>query len=232
LLERAPSNVRLVAVSAHTRRDVLTFFPQWRGRVTVVPAPPPLPTNQPVATAAQPYVLAVATLEARKNIGGVLAGWEQFHRRHPDFTLKLVGTAGYLAGPERRHLARLVAAGTVELLGYVSDVTRSQLYADAFCLVYPSFEEGYGYPPLEAFAAARPVVASSAGALPEVLGDAALYVDPYGAGEELAAALTALANDPVSYRQYQQRGVQRLAALRAAFDVQPLVDLWRTCASA
>jgi glycosyltransferase involved in cell wall biosynthesis len=78
--------------------------------------------------------------------------------------------------------------------GYVSDADLPALYAAASVFAYPSLYEGFGIPPLEAMACGTPVVASTAGALPEILGDAALLVDPYDE-DALAEALEAAAAD-------------------------------------
>ena len=91
--------------------------------------------------------------------------------------------------------------------GYVGDDDLAALYEGALCLAFPSKTEGFGIPPLEAMACGTPVVASTAGALPEVLGDAALLVDPYDEAS-LAAAIRSAAQDDGSLRR---RGLERAA---------------------
>jgi glycosyltransferase involved in cell wall biosynthesis len=91
--------------------------------------------------------------------------------------------------------------------GYVPDAELPDVYAAASAFAYPSLYEGFGIPPLEAMACGTPVVASTAGALPEVLGDAALLVDPYDE-EALAGALEAAVADRGELRR---RGLQRAA---------------------
>jgi glycosyltransferase involved in cell wall biosynthesis len=92
----------------------------------------------------------------------------------------------------------------------VSDADLPELYAAARVFAYPSLYEGFGIPPLEAMACGTPVVASNAGALPEVLGDAALLVDPRDEAA-LAEALRAAADDRGSLRR---RGLERAARYR------------------
>jgi len=95
----------------------------------------------------------------------------------------------------------------VLLPGYVADADRAALLSGAEALVYPSLYEGFGLPVLEAMACGTPVVASTAGALPEVLGDAALLVDPYKE-DALAQAIRAAAEDQGTLRR---RGLERAA---------------------
>lgn len=167
------------------------------------------------------------TLEVRKNIGGLLEGFARFHKRAPEFSLKIVGASGYLSRHDLNLLKNLGAKGIIETVGYVDESVRDELYAHSFCVVYPSFEEGYGYPPLEAFASGRPAVVAAAGALPEVLRDAPLYIDPYNAATEIAAALEVLLTDESVYSRCIKRGQDRLEELRSLFTVQPLIDLWQ-----
>ena len=97
--------------------------------------------------------------------------------------------------------------GWARFAGYVPDAELPALYAAARVFAYPSLYEGFGIPPLEAMACGTPVVASTAGALPEVLGDAALLVDPYDENA-LAQAIQAAAEDRGALRQ---RGLERAA---------------------
>jgi len=104
--------------------------------------------------------------------------------------------------------ARLAVEGGwdwVRFAGYVPDADLPALYAAARVFAYPSLYEGFGIPPLEAMACGTPVVASTAGALPEVLGDAALLVDPYNE-DALAQAIRAAAEDQGTLRR---RGLER-----------------------
>jgi glycosyltransferase involved in cell wall biosynthesis len=106
-------------------------------------------------------------------------------------------------------MSRPPLAGHVEYRGYVPTEDREALFKGAQALVLPSFEEGFGIPALEAMSAGVPVVVSNRGALPEVVGDAGLFIDPDDA-ESLAAALERLAGDPELRATCARRGLDRV----------------------
>ncbi len=152
------------------------------------------PVRGQAVAGAERYVLALGTVEPRKNLPRLVEAFDRVAAE--DATLRLVvagpdgwGTAAFAdAVADARHGDR------VTRLGYVSDTDRRDLLTGARLLAYPSLDEGFGHPPLEAMRAGTPVVAAAAGSLPEVLGDAAVLCDPESVGE-LADALFAVATD-------------------------------------
>jgi glycosyltransferase involved in cell wall biosynthesis len=142
------------------------------------------------------YVLFVGTLEPRKNLGTLLDAYTEILRRRPDVPRLVI--AGRATPQATEWLTRIAAPplrGHVELRGYVSDADRESLYAGARVLVLPSLDEGFGIPALEAMSAGIPVVATNRGALPEVLGDGGMLVDPTSQAEMAAALETVIADD-------------------------------------
>ena len=123
---------------------------------------------------------------------------------------KLVMAGGTTAGATAwlRQIAQAPLAGRVEYLGYVSAERREELFRGARALVMPSFEEGFGLPALDAMAAGVPVVASNRGALPEVLGDTGLLVDPNDAAG-IAHALERMVSDTALRANLSRRGADR-----------------------
>lgn len=165
------------------------------------------------------YVLFVGSIEPRKNIGTLLQAWSQVQNRFSrDIVLAIVGGKGSATVFGQRE--PIVFPERTRLLGYVPDADLPALYSGALAFLYPSLDEGFGLPVIEAMAAGTPVITSSAGAIPEVAGDAALLVDPLSPAE-IAAALETLIESPALQKRMRERGVLRARQ----FD-------WNSCAAA
>jgi glycosyltransferase involved in cell wall biosynthesis len=124
-------------------------------------------------------IIFVGSLEPRKNLIGLLRAFSIYKQRHPESQTRLtvVGCESPLfadVGINRQDVRK-----DVDFRGYISDRELAELFGRSRALIYPSFYEGFGFPPLEAMAAGTPVVTSRTSSLPEVVGDAALLVDPY-----------------------------------------------------
>ena len=159
------------------------------------------------------YVLSVGVLSPQKNLAGMVRAFAQLAR--PGLSLAIVGRED---GPYYREsieplIHRLGVASRITRLGVVPFNDLAALYRGARALLYPSFAEGFGLPPLEAMACGTPVVASDCTSLPEVLGDAAVLVDPL-ASDELTAALVQVCDDAELRRRLIERGLRRAAEFR------------------
>jgi len=169
----------IVAVSQTTANDLNRLLKISPDRIRVVwSGVDEIFVNGPSARSAvssrEAYVLFVGTPEPRKNLGRLIEAMRALRSRGLSLRLVVAGGHGWgdLSIPE----------GEVESLGVVSDDQLVRLYAHASCLVLPSLYEGFGLTAVEAMAAGTPVVASRAGSLPEITGDAAVLVDPYDVG--------------------------------------------------
>lgn len=125
------------------------------------------------------YLLAVGTLEPRKNLAVALRAFMQLTPAlRKRFPMVLVGMKGWHTSALEHQIAPLVAAGEIRQLGYLPRNDLASIIAGATALVYPSIYEGFGLPPLEAMACGVPVIASNVSSIPEVVGDTGVMVDP------------------------------------------------------
>jgi glycosyltransferase involved in cell wall biosynthesis len=201
--------------SEATARDLAELYGVDRGRVRIIPLgvePPARPDHQGAARLLAdlgvrgPFLLAVGTLEPRKNLPRLLAAFGEVTDELPDHWLVVVGPVGW--GPRLRPTWESVR---VKLAGPVGDATLHALYQKADGLAYPSLYEGFGLPVLEAMAHGVPVLTSDRSSLPEVAGDAALLVDPVDRGA-IAKGLVRLVTDDAVRRRLAAAGPRRAAA--------------------
>lgn len=150
------------------------------------------------------YVLFVGSLEPRKNLHALLHTWNEIKDYFKDTWLMIVGTSGNVF--KQVHLSHQIER--VRFLGYVDDETLAGLYANATSFVLPSQEEGFGLPALEAMASGAPVIASDGGALPEVVGEAAITFclsNPTGLTNSLIESLS----NPELRETLKEKGLER-----------------------
>jgi len=214
---------RVIAVSEQTRQDLMRVYgiPGERIAVTHEAAAPGFaPVEDPAlieATCARygirrPYVLALGNLQPRKNIGRLVEAFALARREgNLPHQLAVAGKAQWRESELYATVERLGLRDVVRFPGYVADEDLPALYSGAACFAYPSLYEGFGLPPLEAMACGTPVLASHAGALREVVGDAAWVVDPTDV-QDIARGLLALLTDPQTAEAYRRRGLAHAAA--------------------
>jgi glycosyltransferase involved in cell wall biosynthesis len=194
----------VIVISEFTAREVRRVLGVPEDRITI--CTPGAPDWTPRAHAPRDgYALFLGTLEPRKNVGGLLDAYERLADLPP---LLLAGKALETSRDILERIARPPLAGRVRHIGYVDPANRRELYDGARLLVQPSFEEGFGMPVLEAMTVGVPVVAANRGALPEVLGDAGLLVDPQDP-DALAGAIARMAGDETFAAQAASKGVAR-----------------------
>ena len=151
-----------------------------------------MPAAPSASAARDNLVLFVGVIQRRKNVGRLV---KAFERLPAGWRLALAGASqGYGAAEELRAVEESPRRADIDLLGHLSGEQLAALYARARIFAFPSLDEGFGMPVLEAMAHGVPVITSRTSAMPEVAGDAALFVDPLNV-DELAYALTRLAGD-------------------------------------
>ena len=190
----------IVTVSNHTWRDLALLKPEFQEKAHVVIYPAVGPkvqrTNDKRMDLPDRFLLAVGTLQPRKNIQGVIKAFEQIAEAKPQLHLCIAGGSGWKSSAIFEVIPEWLKE-RIHFLGYVHHDELMELYSRAQLLVFPSFYEGFGIPPLEAMACGCPVITSDVSSLPEVVGDAALMIDPNNT-EEIANTIKYLLGPQVS----------------------------------
>jgi glycosyltransferase involved in cell wall biosynthesis len=171
------------------------------------------------------FVLAVGTIEPRKNLPTLVRAFDALAADDPEVMLVVAGQRGWGADAFDAAVAAAHHRDRIRAPGYVSADDRRDLLAGASVLAYPSHYEGFGFPPLEAMAAGVPVVTTHAGAVAEVVGDAALLVDADDV-DALAGALATVLTDAGVRRVLVERGRERHRAFSWEQTVDQLLDLY------
>lgn len=222
---------RVIVPSEATRADLVERYGAEESKIRVIPEastlPPPAaggggreaPPTAPGEAPADPYVLCVGDLRAKKNAERLVAAHALARERGLRQRLVIAGRGS------------LPAAEGVELLGFVSEGRLDRLYRGADLLVYPSLYEGFGLAALEAMERGCPVALARATSLPEVGGEAAIYFDPQSV-EEIAVALLRLGGDPELRRRLAAAGRERAATFSWARAAAATAEVYREAAEA
>jgi glycosyltransferase involved in cell wall biosynthesis len=217
--------------SDFVRDEVIETFGVPAERVVrVYPGIPPIEGGDAARgrelAGADRYVMAIGTIEPRKNFPGLVRAFDALAADDPALVLVVAGGRGWGSDAFDAALAAARHADRVRAPGYVSGADRRDLLAGASVLAYPSHYEGFGIPPLEAMVVGVPVVATRAGAVPEVVGDAALLVDDPDDIDALADALQRVLTDDDLRRDLIGRGHARHREFSWTQAVDELVDLY------
>lgn len=234
LIEAARRATRVITPSEYTAAELHRHVGIAKGKIRVIPEGVDMPatTLPPEARLAErerrvgkgyELVLVVGVLQTRKNTLGALKALDRLPAK---FRMILVGGNGYGSDAIHDAIRRTKPGRRVTVLGHTSRDDLSLLYQAATLLLFPSFEEGFGLPVLEAMSYGLPVVTSRTSSLPEVGGEAAVYIDPHNE-EEIAAAVVKVAEDCSLREKMVEAGVARAKQLswkRAAAMTLALYD--------
>jgi len=239
----APRSVRqadhVIAVSEATRQDLIELYQTPPQKISVlyhgvttdfqpVTAPDRLAeVRQKYGLGSQPFILSVGTIQPRKNYQRLI---QAFAALDPALALVIIGSKGWRYEATFNEVARCGLTGRVHFLGFVADADLPAMYSAASLFVYPSLYEGFGLPALEAMACGTPVIASNQSALPEVVGEAGLLIDPHDV-EALAAAMSRLLADTDLRQKLAQAGQARAAQFTWTGMAAQLLDLYKTLLS-
>jgi len=227
----------VITVSEHSRQDILRYLHVDPNRLNVIPYGVadrfrPMPSDEVKIHLRDrlglsgPYILYVGALTQRKNVGGALEAFALIEKRFPRLQFVLAGPRTWNQTPVEDLVQRLEIAPKVALTGPLTDTDLPALYSGADLFVFPSLYEGFGLPPLEAMACGTPVVTSNTSSLPEVVGDAAITVDPYDV-EALAEAMRRVLSDPDLAHDLRRRGLERAAGFTWEQTARKTVEVYR-----
>jgi glycosyltransferase involved in cell wall biosynthesis len=216
---------RILSLSEHTRQDIMKTYGIEAKRITAIPLAAPdhfravtdyreLQRVRHTYGIDHDYILTVGSIQPRKNLARLFKAYASLRGNcSPDKLPKLVlvGKCAWLYDDTLRVLDELGVRDCVILTGYVPEADLPALYSGAVCFVYPSIFEGFGLPPLEAMKCGAPVVTGNKTSLPEVVGEAALAVDPFDP-DAIAGAIKRLIDDPALRNKLSVKGQERANA--------------------
>jgi glycosyltransferase involved in cell wall biosynthesis len=246
LIDRAVLRAdHIIVPSEHTRQDLIAQLGVSSDKVSVIyeaanPSFTPLPvveTRRQIAAKyglPETYVFSVGTIEPRKNITGLLQAFACLRDKYGLSTpvgLAIAGSKGWLYEETLEMVRTLKLTDSTFFLGRVPDSDLHELYVGARCHVHPAHYEGFGLPPLEAMACGTPTIVSNVSSLPEVVGDAALLVNPRDT-EEIAVAMHRLLTDDDLHAELSEKGLQRARTFRWEKAAQRTLEVYRQVVAA
>jgi glycosyltransferase involved in cell wall biosynthesis len=216
---QAKSAKHIIAVSEYTKSDLIKYLNIPEKNISVIysgigPEFKKIPQNDPELTNYQltngltnPFFLFVGTLEPRKNLPTLIKAFALFKQnpKFSEYNLVIAGKPGYKAELIHETAKKSCVEADIKFFENVLDCERPLLYNLATAFVFPSWFEGFGFPPLEAQACGTPVIASDRTSIPEILGDSAIYFSPWNISE-LAGKMEIIATDKILRQNLIEKG--------------------------
>ena len=222
----------IITVSHFSAAELAGFFPEARKKIhAIYPgviehiAPHDNPETLRAKGLSKPYILTVGTLEPRKNMEFLIQVFEAMKEFQGE--LVIVGRRGWKYSSILERIASSARASDIRLLDDVNDGELAAIYAGAKLFIFPSFYEGFGFPPLEALACGTPVISSAGGSLKEVLDEAALLIEEYDA-VRWARAAELLINDKQVRPLFIEKGRRQVAKYTWAETAKQTMALYRS----
>lgn len=218
----AESSHKIIAVSQSTKQDLIDIYRLPEEKIKVIhsgvggefrkiePDDPGLNLIKKKYGLPDKFILYFGTIEPRKNIAGLIRAFEilKEKKKIPGINLVIAGGLGWLYKDIFKAATNSVYNRQIFFPGFIEPDDKVYLYNLASLFVYPSFFEGFGFPPLEAMASSVATITSHGSSLPEIVGDAALMVDPYNI-EELSWAMEQILSDEELRKELIARGLNR-----------------------
>lgn len=231
---------RIIAVSNNTKKDLIELVGLSEDRVKVIhsglpdnysyisPDNPELKEVKGKYGLPQKFILYLGTLEPRKNVKGVIDAFSECCRRgwlEHDHYLVLAGARGWKYQDIFRTWRESPFRNRIIFTGYVNEKDKAAFYNLASLFVYPSFYEGFGFPPLEAMLCGTPVITANTSSIPEVVGEGALLINPFDAGE-IAVSINRVLKDSCLRKVLQEAGFQTSGKFSWQAAARECIDLF------
>lgn len=213
----------IVAVSKNTKNDIIRYYHVPQNKIHILY--PGIDERYKVVSDVQkldiikrkynllnPFILYLGNIEPRKNINSLISAFEILYKENFPKThieLILAGNASWRYQAIFKQVRKSKIKNRIRFLGYVTKEDKPLLYNLAELFVYPSYFEGFGFPPLEAMACGTPVIVSHTSSLPEVVEGSAFMVDPYNT-YDIAMGMKRILTDKTLQNEYIQRGLQQV----------------------
>jgi glycosyltransferase involved in cell wall biosynthesis len=232
----------IIAVSEHTRREILSLYRVKSDLVSVVYPGVDRhfkPANRVAAGeylsekygVSPPFVLTVGVIQPRKNLRTLIEGFAKLKASEDlDHKLVVVGKYGWKEETLAQCIEELGLSSEVLFVGYVPHEDLPAFYNAAEVFVYPSVYEGFGFPPLEAMACGTPVITGNRSSLPEVVGDAGIMVDPYEP-EAFALAMWNVLFSESLRKEMSEAGLRQAAKFSWEKMASDMLALYRSAVS-
>ena len=208
---------RIIAISDSTRRDLIDLYNIEPNKIDVVysgidqrfqPLSGDFNLVRQKYKLPKKFILYLGTLEPRKNLVGLIKAFEKVKEKIPQYKLVIAGAKGWLYEDILKTAQRSKCFADIYIPGFVEEVDKPALYNLADLFVYPSFFEGFGFPPLEAMACGVPTIVSDSSSLPEAVGQAALMVNPWQI-DDLAQAVEVVLKDKLLQEKMINMGLSQ-----------------------
>lgn len=206
----------ILTISLSSKKEITHYYPFTRNKIISIPIGPGAVVNTPpntseiaIYTRKKDFILAVGTIQPRKNIARLIDAYTLLRRRSSTAArLIIVGKADWQHSKIYEKAMRSPYHDDIVFTGYLDDTMLAALYRQCSVFVYPSLYEGFGLPVVEAMACGAPVITSNVSSLPEVAGSAALLVNPYSVSD-LADAIEQVLSDPNLQDKLRSEGVKQ-----------------------
>jgi glycosyltransferase involved in cell wall biosynthesis len=228
---------RVLTVSEASKQDILHYlkvpaekveviYNALDERLAVAPSAEDIDRVRQRFLLTSPFVLYSGNIKPHKNVERLIEAFSLLRKGgREDLKLVIIGDEISKYPGLRRLVHRLQLDRQVRFLGFVPDATLAALYGLASVFVFPSLYEGFGLPPLEAMAFGTPVVTSNVSSLPEVVGDAALLIDPLSPSE-ISAAIARVLDDDALRAELVRRGYERVRTFSWARSVKRIREVY------